>query len=113
MVWLDNSTTANARHLLCLITCLYDPAAFYTDGEFEAAFGQKAKIQQFIEETEVQFIARCGSFDKEHLRYSETRLECILQLSTTHTKDIKQIKYYNKLRFCHGDMRLRAFEAGQ
>lgn len=31
MVWLDNSTVANSGYLVCLITCLYDPAVFYTD----------------------------------------------------------------------------------
>jgi hypothetical protein len=28
MVWLDNSTVANHGYLVCLVTCLYDPAVF-------------------------------------------------------------------------------------
>lgn len=113
MVWLDNSTVANAGYLVCLITCLYDPAVFYTDEEYIAAFGEKVNIQQIIEEPELHFIARCGSSDKEQLLYSETRLECILEMRTSHTTNQKQIKFCDKLRFCHGDMPLRAFEAGQ
>ena len=33
LVWLDNSTVTNSGYLVCLITCLYDQAVFYTDDE--------------------------------------------------------------------------------
>ena len=29
-LWLDNSTVANQGYLVCLVTCLYDPAVFLT-----------------------------------------------------------------------------------
>jgi len=41
LVWLDNSTVANSGYLVCLVTCLYDPAVFYTDDEYEVKFGRK------------------------------------------------------------------------
>ena len=35
LVWLDNSTVANHGYLVCLITCLYDPAVFLTNDEYK------------------------------------------------------------------------------
>ena len=29
LVWLDDSTIANHGYLVCLVTCLYDPALFF------------------------------------------------------------------------------------
>lgn len=113
MVWLDNSTVANSGYLVCLITCLYDPAVFYTDEEYKKAFGRNVNIQQIIEEPELHFIARCGSSDNELLLYSEERLKCIAELKNNCTEKVTNIQFTDKLRFCHGDMPLRAFEAGQ
>ena len=79
MAWFDNSTVANHGHLLCLITCLYDPAVFYTSKEYKAITGKDVDTQKEIEKPEVHFITQCSSADEEQLMYSETRLECIQQ----------------------------------
>ncbi|KAK3735229.1 hypothetical protein QZH41_008432 [Actinostola sp. cb2023] len=107
LVWLDNSTVANHGYLVCLVTCLYDPAVFYTDAEYRIKTGKTVNIQNIIEQPELHFIARCGSSDSELLLYSETRLACVQELK----HDCAQ--YTDKLRFCHGDSPLRSFEAGQ
>lgn len=111
LVWLDNSTTANHGYLVCLVTCLYDPAVFLTDKEYAAKTGQNLDIQKIIEQPEVHFIARCGSSDLEQLLYSETRLQCIQSLEVG--VHIEGMEFNDRMRFCHGDSPLRAFEAGQ
>lgn len=112
MVWLDNSTVANHGYLVCLVTCLYDPAVFLTNAEYEIKSGQKISVQSIIETPEVHFIARCGSSDGEQLMYIETRCECIRELKQPLMLD-GGIEFTDCLRFCHGDSPLRAFEAGQ
>ena len=111
MIWLDNSTVANHGYLLCLVTCLYDPAVFYTDEEYKALKGKDVDIQKEIEKPEVHFIARCSSGDEEQLTYSETRLECVQQLKSS--IKIGDVEYEDKMRFFHGDNPARAHEAGQ
>lgn len=112
MVWLDNSTVANSGYLVCLVTCLYDPAVFYTTEEYKEAFGKTVNIQKIIEEPEIHFIAKCGSSDCELLLYSEERMRCISELKINCIDQVKNIEYVDKMRFCHGDMPLRAFECG-
>jgi len=112
MIWLDNSTVANSGYLACLVTCLYDPAVYYTNEEFKEEFGKSVNIQKIIEEPEVHFIAKCGSSDNEQLLYCQERLKCIVDLKNNCTEQSSHIKYTDKMRFCHGDSPLRAFEAG-
>ena len=110
LVWLDNSTVANHGYLVCMVTCLYDPAVFYTDSEFKELTGQKVSIQKIIEKPEIHFIARSGSSDEEQMLYSETRLKCIQEIDTSIT--LKNVPYVDIMRFSHGDSPQRACEAG-
>jgi hypothetical protein len=112
LVWLDNSTVVNHGYLVCLITCLYNPAVFLTNDEYKLKTGQSLNVQKVVETPEVHFIARCGSSDSEQLMYSETRMQCIQGLKHN-IKTSDNIEYIDKLRLCHGDSPLRAFEAGQ
>ena len=57
LVWLDNSTVANYGYLVCLVTCLFDPAIFYTNAEYNMMTGKSVNIQSIIEQPEVHFIA--------------------------------------------------------
>ena len=70
LVWLDNSTVANHGYLVCLVTCLYDPAAFYTNEEYKVKTGKNVNIQKEIERPELHIIARCSSSDHEQLLYA-------------------------------------------
>ena len=81
LMWHDNSTVANHGHLVCMVSCLYDPAIFLTEEEYKLKTGKAdVDIQKQVEEPEVHLIARCGSSDDEQLAYSETRLQCIQEL---------------------------------
>ncbi|CAB4002556.1 Hypothetical predicted protein [Paramuricea clavata] len=111
MVWLDNSTVANHGYLVCLVTCLYDPAVFHTPEEYKEKTSKSVDIQKEIENPEVHIIARCSSADQEQLTYAETRVECIQELKNN--CKIDDVEYNDKLRFSHGDSPARAHEAGQ
>jgi fructosamine-3-kinase len=41
MIWHDLSTVENHSHLGFMVTCLYDPACFYKDSEYEQLTGGK------------------------------------------------------------------------
>ena len=77
LVWLDNSAIANHGDLVCMVTCLYEPAVFYVDEEYTALTSKTVNIQKAIEQPEIYFIARSGSSDEEQMLYSDTRLACI------------------------------------
>ena len=71
MVWLDNSTVANHGHVLCLITCLYDPAVFYTSKEYKAITGkdvdtQKLKSQKCISSHSAAVLTKNNSCIQRH-----------------------------------------------
>ena len=111
LVWLDNSTVANHGYLVCLVTCPYDPAVFYTNEEYKVNTGKNVNIQKEIERPELHLIARCGSSDHEQLLYAEARLQCIQDLSKN--IEMNGIEYTDKLRFIHGDSRARGRTAGR
>lgn len=113
LVWLDNSTVANHGYLVCLVTCLYDPAVYLTNDEYKVKTGRSVDVQTLVETPEVHFIARCGSSDKEQLTYIETRMQCIKGLHNNIKSTHNELEYTDQFRLCHGDSPLRAFEAGK
>ena len=68
-------------------------------------------MQRAVEEPQLHIVARCGSGDIEQLAYSETRLQCILDLKDpVNTGD--SITVNDILRFYNGDKPARSFENG-
>ena len=112
MIWHDLSTVANHSHLVFMVACLYDPACFYTDAEYEQLTGRKMNIQAIVETPSVYIVARSSSSDKEQLCYVETRLECLQDLSEPLTCK-SGIEVNDKMRFFHGDTPARQYECGQ
>ena len=112
MIWHDLSTVANHSHLVFMVSCLYDPACFYTDAEFEQLNRKRINIQAKVESPSVYIVARSSSSDKEQLCYVDTRLECLEDLSNPVTStsgiDINDI-----MRFFHGDTPARQYECSQ
>ncbi len=49
LVWHDLSAIANHSHLVSMATCLYDPATFYYNNEYEVITGKKVNIQSLVE----------------------------------------------------------------
>ena len=112
MIWHDLSTVANHSHLVFMVTCLYDPAFFYTDSEYQQLTGKCISIQAKVESPSVYIVARSSSSDKEQLSYVETRLECLKDLSHPVTTE-SGIVINDKMRFFHGDTPARQYECGQ
>lgn len=102
IIWRDFSTVANHSHLVFMVACLYDPACFYTDAEYEQLTGRKISIQAIVETPSVYIVARSSSSDKERLCYVETRLECLQDLSKPLTSK-SGIEVNDKMRFFHWD----------
>lgn len=112
MVWHDLSTVANHSHLVFMVSCLYDPACFYTDAEFERLNGKKINVQAKVESPSVYIVARSSSSDKEQLCYVNTRLECLHDLSHPLTSK-SGIEVNDKMRFFHGDTPARQYECSK
>ena len=111
-IWHDLSTVANHGHLIFMVACLYDPALFYTNEEYERKTKRKVDVQTIIESPEVYIVARSSSSDLEQLSYVETRLECLeeisLPLATEEGEEIVDV-----MRFFHGDNPAQQYECGQ
>jgi hypothetical protein len=112
LVWHDLSTVANHSHLVFMVACLYDPAFYYTDEEYEQITGRKINVQAKVETPTVYIVARSSSSDKEQLCYVDTRLECLQDLSEPVTSK-SGIEITDKMRFFHGDTPARQYECGQ
>ena len=112
LVWHDLSTVANHSHLVFMVACLYDPAFYYTDEEYERITGRKINVQAKVETPSVYIVARSSSSDKEQLCYVDTRLECLQDLSEPVTSK-SGIEITDKMRFFHGDTPARQYECGQ
>ena len=94
------------------MSCLYDPACFYTDTEFEQLYGKRIDIQTKVESPSVYIVARSSSSDKEQLCYVETRLECLEDLSSLVTST-SGININDVMRFFHADTPARQYKCGQ
>ena len=91
-LWHDASVVINHGHILYDVNIIYDPAAFYTEEELGIE-----GIQGIVEKPEVYLVGRCRAND-EQLAYSETRLECLLELSQP-TKVNGEIVVEDVMRF--------------
>ena len=74
MRWHDLSTIANHGHLVFMVSCVYDPAIYYTNYEYDMMTNIHENIQTRVEMPEVYIVARSGSSDVEQLAYNEQRL---------------------------------------
>jgi hypothetical protein len=95
-----------------MVACLYDPAIYYTDEEYEQMTGKKINIQAKIETPSVYIVARSSSSDNEQLWYVDTRLECLQDLSEPVRLE-SGVEITDKMRFFHGDTPARQYECGQ
>jgi hypothetical protein len=71
-MWHDLSTVANHSHLVFMVSCLYDPAIYYTNEEYLKMTNIKEDVQARVESPEVYIVARSGSSDAEQLAYVDT-----------------------------------------
>ena len=96
MFWHDGSPIASHSHLLMLVSCMYDPALFYTDEEYSAKYHvNKVNIQSLVETPYIYILARCPSTDQQ-LQYIPERTEDLLKLNES--LEINNIKIKDVMR---------------
>ena len=109
-IWHDHSEISGHSHFLVLVSVVYDPAFFYTNGELKSK-GLNIDIQTFVEEPQVHILARSSSSVEDQQMFSECRRECTDQLQET-LKTSRGTVITDVIRIFHGDGPAQRFEAG-
>ena len=78
-VWHDHGKIAGHGHFLVLVCGIYDPAFYYTEQELQD-LGVDVDVVNVVERPGIHVIARSGSADCDQMAYSETRVECLLEI---------------------------------
>ena len=66
-MWYDCSTVGIHSYLLMMIACIYNPAYFYTDTEFQEKFDVFVNIETIVEKPRLYILARCPSNEQQIL----------------------------------------------
>ena len=116
MMWHDCSTVRGHSYLLMMIACIYDPACYYTDTEFQEKFDVFINIQTNVEKPWVYILAGyyilagCP-FNEQQILYSQEKLDDIIALKQNIKTD--NIEIIDKMRIFKGDKPAAQFEAGE
>jgi len=109
MFWHDGSSISNHSHILMTVSCIYDPATFLTDAEYQQKYGKLINVQPIVEAPYLYLLARCPSNDQQ-LMYVEERINDIKNLKTPLAVDGLLIN--DVMRIFKGDNPAAQFEAG-
>ena len=93
-----------------MIACIYDPACYYADTEFQQKYDAFVNIQTIVEKPKLYILARCPS-NEQQILYSQERLDDIIALKQNIKTD--DIEIIDKMRIFKGDKPAAQFEAGQ
>ena len=110
-MWHDNGPIAGKGHLMVLVSCLYDPAFYYTPHELAEKCNDVDVIISIVERPEIHLLAHSGSSDVEQMMYNEPRAERLLDMDAAVTTAL-DYEVTDVIRFFHGDGPARQFEAG-
>ena len=109
-VWHDHGPIAGRGHFMVLISCLYDPAFYYTPKEL-ADRGINVDVISVVEKPQIHILAQSGSSDAEQMVYNDTRTECLCVLDTP-VNTAMGVPITDTLRYFHGDGPAQEFEIG-
>ncbi|KAL5510055.1 hypothetical protein EMCRGX_G005525 [Ephydatia muelleri] len=105
-VWHDHSSISGHGHLLVTVSCIYDPAFYYSPLEVPGV-----DVQSIVERPELHILGRSSSSLEDQASFNQCRLDCIKELaapiSTSTGVPVKDF-----LRFFHGDGPAQQYEAG-
>ena len=105
-VWHDHSSIAGHGHLLVTVSCIYDPAFYYTPVEVAGV-----DVQSIVERPELHILGRSTSSLEDQALFNQCRLDCVKELAapifTSTGVAVRDI-----LRFFHGDGPAQQYEAG-
>lgn len=110
-VWHDHATVAGHGHFLVLLSCVYDPAFYYTPAEMKTMTGVEVDVPTLVETPEIHILGRSGSSLNEQAQFSKTRRECLEDLSIS-LQTATGITINDICRFFHGDGPAAQFETG-
>ena len=94
-----------------MIACMYHPACYLIDSEYEQKYNISSNVQAIVEKPIIYILAQCPSNDQQIL-YSQERLEDIIALNKK-IKNKNNIEITDKIRIFKGDKPAAQFEAGQ
>ena len=92
------------------MSCIYDPAFYYTQKELES-HGITLDVESVVEEPEIHILGRSKSSLRDQCMFTECRLNCLLKMSPIPTSE--GVFVSDILRFFDGDGPAQQFEAGQ
>lgn len=110
-VWHDHSTIAGHGHFLVLVSCIYDPAFYYTPDEMKALKGIDIDVPTLVENPEVHILGRSTSSLDNQAEFNTTQKQCLKDLSVC-LKTTSGVPIHDVCRFFHGDAPAAQFEAG-
>ena len=65
MMWHDCATVGGHSYLLMMIACMYDPACYLTDTEYEQKYDISSNVQAIVEKPRIYILAQCPSNDQQ------------------------------------------------
>ena len=109
-LWHDHSEIAGHGHLLCTVTCIYDPGFFYTSAEMKQK-GITIDVEQIVEAPEIYILARSSSSIEDETKFNQARFDDLPNISTP-ISTLKGVEVTDILRYFHADGPARQFECG-
>ena len=105
--WHDHAEIAGHSHFLCTITCIYNPAFYYTTDEMLAK-GIKIDVEYVVEQPEVYILASKSSL-QEQAAFNKSRTHYLSTLSAPITT-AHGVPINDNLLIFHGDGPARQFK---
>ena len=93
------------------MSCIYDPAFYYTTEEMKAMKGIDIDVPTLVERPELHILGRSGSSLDKQAEFNATRKDCLQSLSDC-LETTSGIVVRDVCRFFHGDGPAAQFEAG-
>ena len=106
-VWHDHSCIANHEHFLVVVSCIHDPAFYFTPAELGGV-----DVQSIVEKPELHILACSNATLEDQVLFNKSRLECVKELISDPLPTSTGVPVRDILRFFHGDGPAQQFEAG-
>ena len=103
-IWHDHAAIAGRGHFMVLVSCLYDPAFYYTPQELTKK-GNNVDVISIVEKPEIHLLAQSGSSDAEKMLYNEPRSESLMDIDIP-VLTSTDYPVTDTVRFFHGDLQL-------
>ena len=110
-VWHDHSTIAGHSHFLVLVSCIYEPAFYYTSDEAKAPKAIDIDVPTTVKMPEVHILGRSTSLLENQAELNITHKECLSDFSVCLTTT-SEVQVHDICQIFHGNGPAAQFEAG-